>query len=141
MHCQVALHQYFSLHTDSDVIILTYALNEEDSFDELEEYWMKEIQQIAPDTKIFLLGNKADLERKVSAEKIEKFVEDIGATYCEVSCKNHEGVLMAWEKILKYIFSHRVSKPKRPNLRIRQHHEPRHGFFEGLKDCFSFLFN
>lgn len=55
------------------MIILTYSLNELETFEELQEFWIQEIQQIAPEAKIFLVGNKSDLKRAVDYDKIEKF--------------------------------------------------------------------
>lgn len=52
------------------MIILTYSLNELGTFRELREFWIDEIKQIAPDAKIFLVGNKSDLKREVSDEEI-----------------------------------------------------------------------
>ena len=140
----IAKSHYISINLhiiDSDVIILTYSLNEYGTFEELQQYWIDEIKQIAPEAKIFLIGNKNDLKREVKDEQILKFAEEIGASHCEISCKNQEGVLMAWESIVRHIYAKRIYKKKgHESVRINNRRREQRGFFDGIKDCFSFLF-
>lgn len=52
-----------------------YDMTNEKSFDNLENYWLKEIKKHAPQNAVLLLvGNKADLEseRKVDFDRAER---------------------------------------------------------------------
>lgn len=63
-----------NFYRNSSVAILVYAINDEKSFEDL-DVWNKQIKTHAsPDCKIFLIGNKADLEkeRKISYEQGKK---------------------------------------------------------------------
>lgn len=54
-----------------------YDLTNEKSFENLENYWLKEIKNHAPPNAVLLLvGNKADLEaeKKVDFDRAERFV-------------------------------------------------------------------
>lgn len=53
-----------------------YDLTNERSFEHLENYWLKEIRNNAPQNAVLLLvGNKADMEseRKVEFDRAEKY--------------------------------------------------------------------
>ena len=62
----------------------------------MEDYWVREIAEVAPDAKIVLVGNKCDLKRLVPIERIEAFSQKYHAPHHEVSCKSHTGVLSVW---------------------------------------------
>ena len=67
-----------NFYRNSSVAILVYAINDEKSFEDL-DVWNKQIKTHAsPDCKIFLIGNKADLEneRKISYEQGKKCKEN-----------------------------------------------------------------
>ena len=66
-----------SFYRNSSLAIIVYAIDCQESFDNLES-WLDEIKtQTHPDLKIFLIGNKADLEdqrviQKSAAEELAK---------------------------------------------------------------------
>ena len=67
-----------SFYRNSSLAILVYAINNQESFDSLET-WLDEIKtQTHPNLKIFLIGNKIDLEdqRVVSKEAGEELAKD-----------------------------------------------------------------
>ncbi|VDP23597.1 unnamed protein product [Heligmosomoides polygyrus] len=60
---------YNSYYHSAHGVVCVYDMTSEKSFDNLENYWLKEIKQHAPQNAVLMLiGNKADLEteRKVS---------------------------------------------------------------------------
>jgi len=62
----------------ASLAIMVYAINSKKSFDNL-EMWLRELRTYSnPDVKIFLIGNKIDLEneREVTKEEGEKFCKD-----------------------------------------------------------------
>ena len=66
-----------NFYRNTSLAFMVYAINDEYSFNNI-DIWVKELkEQSSPDTKIFLIGNKCDLnnERKISTEKAKKYAE------------------------------------------------------------------
>ena len=67
-----------NFYRNSSLAIIVYAINSKDSFANI-EMWLRELRTHAnPDVKIFLIGNKIDLEneREILTENGKKFYED-----------------------------------------------------------------
>ena len=79
-----------SFYRNSSLAILVYAIDNQESFENLES-WLDEIKaQTHPNLKIFLIGNKIDLEdnRVISKEKGEHFFSSNNLDYfIETSAK------------------------------------------------------
>jgi len=81
---------YNSYYHSAHGIMCVYDLTNERSFENLENYWLKEIRNNAPQNAVLLLvGNKADLEseRKVEFDRAERLAKRIGVSLYEVSAK------------------------------------------------------
>ncbi|VDM98307.1 unnamed protein product [Thelazia callipaeda] len=81
---------YNSYYHSAHGIMCVYDLTDEKSFDNLRNYWLKEIRLHAPSNAILMLiGNKADLEdkRKVNFEQAEQLASQLGVSLYEVSAK------------------------------------------------------
>ena len=80
-----------SFYKNSSLAMMVYAINNKESFTHIES-WLKEVKlQSHPDVKIFLIGNKSDLEeeRKVSKEEANIFKEENGINFfSETSAKS-----------------------------------------------------
>ena len=80
-----------SFYRNSSLAMMVYAINNKESFMHIES-WLKEVKlQSNPDIKVFLIGNKSDLEeeRKVTLEEAKTFKEEHGIHYfSEASAKN-----------------------------------------------------
>jgi GTPase SAR1 family protein len=66
---------YNSYYHSSHGIVVVFDLCNEKSFENLEQYWLKEIRNHAPQNAVLLLvGNKADLEgeRRVGFDRAER---------------------------------------------------------------------
>ena len=64
-----------SFYRSASLAIIVYSIDNEESFNNIEK-WLNDIKtQSSPDVKIFLIGNKADLDdkRKITREQGEKF--------------------------------------------------------------------
>ena len=62
---------------NSSLAIIVYAINSKDSFENI-EMWLRELRTHSnPDAKVFLIGNKIDLEneRKITREQGENFAK------------------------------------------------------------------
>jgi len=78
---------------DSNIILLVYEINNKDSFLHLPD-WINDLTNVNKDDVIFaLVGNKIDLEesREVSTEEGQKFAEEHGYIFQEVSAKTGDG--------------------------------------------------
>lgn len=70
-------------------IVLTYAMNDRESFEDIEN-WVKQIKMHASDnvTKV-LVGNKSDIDdRKVSYSEGEALAKELGVRFFETSAKS-----------------------------------------------------
>ena len=80
-----------NFYRNSSLALMVYAINNRSSFEHIDN-WLKEIKVNSnPDAKIFLIGNKKDLEeeRFVSYEEAEKYAEDFEfSKFFESSAKN-----------------------------------------------------
>ena len=90
----------------TSLAVLVYAIDNKESFNHLEN-WLNDLKsQANPDFRIFLVGNKADLEedRKVKKEDAEKYKDDQHLDlFLETSAKtglNARNVLVEAAKIL-----------------------------------------
>ena len=80
-----------NFYRNSSLAIMVYAINNRDSFEHIDN-WLKEIKiNNNPDAKIFLIGNKQDLEeeRKISYEEGKNFANELDfLKFFEASAKN-----------------------------------------------------
>ena len=80
-----------SFYRNASLAMMVYSIDSKDSFNHIET-WLKEVKlQSNPDIKIFLIGNKADLEqqREVKTSEAKSFKEENGIHYfSEASAKN-----------------------------------------------------
>ena len=96
-----------NFYRNSSLAILTYAINNKISFDNL-EMWLNEVKTLgSPDVKIFLIGNKNDLEdnREVPKEKAENFSKDNKFDlFLETSAKTGFNVLNVFIEAAKILY-------------------------------------
>ncbi|EJW77820.1 Ras family protein [Wuchereria bancrofti] len=81
---------YNSYYHSAHGVMCVYDLTDERSFDNLRNYWLKEIRLHAPSNAVLMLiGNKADLEdkRMVNFERAERLANQLGVSLYEVSAK------------------------------------------------------
>ena len=67
-----------NFYRNSSLAIMVYAINAKESFENV-EMWLRELRTHSnPDVKVFLIGNKIDLEkeREITREEGEKFYRD-----------------------------------------------------------------
>ena len=95
-----------NFYRNSSLAIMVYAINSKESFDNI-EMWLKELRTHSnPDAKVFLIGNKIDLEneRQVTKQMGEKFCkENKLSLFLESSAKtglNAQNIFIKAAKIL-----------------------------------------
>ena len=92
-------HIYYK---NARAVILVYDITSTHSFEQMKEYWYKQIKEIDTENLIIaIVANKNDLyeERVIQDEEGEKFAEEIGAFFVSTSAKNDSGV----KKLFIYI--------------------------------------
>ena len=119
-----------SIFHEADGFIIVFDLNNEITFDNI-LYWFYEIKNTIDihDTEILMIGNKNDLERKVSLQRIHNFekINNLGIEYLfhETSAKTGDGVdesiSILIEKLIKHYEDNKknnIIKPK--NIKLGQ---------------------
>ena len=112
-------------YKDSKIVIFVFDITNKQSFDELQNYWVKDVKEQIGDDGIVIgvIANKIDLflEEKVSIEQGEEYAKSIGAKFLSISAKTEgskkfETFLMSL--VEEYIKSKGdiVKDPKKINL-------------------------
>lgn len=84
--------------------MIVYDVNNPISFQNLKK-WLEEFKtHISTNIPVMLLGNKSDLERKVSREEAVSFAVKNGFMFAEASAKTGEGVEDAFKKLAIEIY-------------------------------------
>jgi small GTP-binding protein len=85
-----------SFYHKSSLVIIVYSIDDRDSYKNIDQ-WLNEIKSnTRPDIKIFLIGNKSDLEesRQISKEEAQHLCEERELTYfIETSAKKGDNVI------------------------------------------------
>ena len=82
-------------YKDANAAVLVYDITREESFNQLEIYWVKQIKENSdPNIILVLAANKSDLleDEKVDESDARKFAEEANAIFCRVSAKNGAGI-------------------------------------------------
>ncbi len=107
-----------SFYKDSALAMMVYSIDSNDSFCHIES-WLKDIkQQSNPDVKIFLIGNKADLEekREVDSDKAKQFIEENNIEYFkETSAKSGLNVKEVFLRAAQSLYEEHLKYRERAN--------------------------
>ena len=90
-------------YKNAKIAVVVFDITNTTSFERAQK-WVKELlEQANPGILICLCGNKIDLveNRVVQKEEGEKYAEEIGSFYCEVSAKVNLGVEEMFNEIIK----------------------------------------
>ena len=109
-----------SFYRSASLAIIVYSIDNEDSFTNIEK-WLNDIKtQSNPDVKIFLIGNKVDLDekRRITKEQGEKFANEHKISFfTETSAKTGLNVQNVFIQVAKELYlqheeiKNRVSRP------------------------------
>ena len=105
--------EYFRSITNSLIpemhgYMIVYDITDLHSFDECKSYCKDTISEKGKkDSKVMLVGNKADLEdeRKISKEKGLEFAKENNYLFRETSCLNLDSVVEAFETLIIETFN------------------------------------
>ena len=96
-------------YRSADAVILSYSINQRDSFEHLSS-WINEVHEQCPEeAMIFLVGNKLDLEseREVSREAARAFQRQHDIKYfTETSAKSGDNVTRLFHDASKLLYLH-----------------------------------
>jgi small GTP-binding protein len=106
-------------YKNAALAVLVYAIDSKESFTNL-DVWLKDIKlQSNPDIKIFLVGNKADLEesRVVDFEEAKKYANEHDFDYVnETSAKNGFNVKEVFIQASKVLYLEHLKYKDKTNL-------------------------
>ena len=95
-------------YKDAGVIILVFDITNQNSFENIKEYWYPEVKENAPEHAIIaLVAAKCDLieELEVNFEEVESYVKSINVIYKKTSSLTNKGIDELFEEIGKKILS------------------------------------
>ena len=115
-----------SFYRNASMAILVYSIDSEESFESVKK-WINEIKEHSnPDIKLFLVGNKIDLEdkgeRKVTKEVGEQFSKDnLFSFFLETSAKNSINTEVLFNKAAQILYEkhkeiQEIQKMKNQNI-------------------------
>ena len=110
-----------NFYRNTSLAIMVYSINSKDSFENI-EMWLRELRtHSSPDAKVFIIGNKADLEneREVSREQGETYCKDNNCDFfMETSAKiglNTQNVFISAAKLLLENYNQYEERKKKYN--------------------------
>ncbi|KAH0790792.1 ras-like gtp-binding protein ypt1 [Histomonas meleagridis] len=120
----------------ADGILLVFDLTNQNSFDMVND-WMNSIKENASSTvDIFLVGNKSDLTRVVSQDKIDEFQKTNGVRYFETSACTGNNIQETFLEMAKVIKKRKESEPEQPSANTIDISQPKKkGKKKGLSKC------
>lgn len=113
-------------YRDASCVFIVFALDSHKSFEDVAE-WMKDVEQrCLPDTLLFLIGNKSDLEdkREVSADEANEYALTHRMTYCETSALANSNVEETFVQAAQDIFQKSVNDIVLPEVPQHLDEEP-----------------
>ena len=90
-------------YKDADAAILVYDITRKITFEEMQNYWVQQIKESAPENIILAIaGNKSDLpDEDVDEEMARKYAKELGAMFCTTSAKSNFGITDLFLRIAK----------------------------------------
>ena len=120
----------------ADGILLVFDLTNQTSFDMVTE-WMNSIKENASSTvDIFLIGNKCDLDRVVTQDKIDDFQKANNVQYFETSACTGFNIQETFTKMAEVIMKRKESEPEQPSANTIDISQPKKNKKKkGLSKC------
>eukprot|EP01017_Pseudomicrothorax_dubius_P009510 TRINITY_DN1323_c0_g1_i4.p1 TRINITY_DN1323_c0_g1~~TRINITY_DN1323_c0_g1_i4.p1 ORF type:complete len:253 (+),score=44.26 TRINITY_DN1323_c0_g1_i4:74-760(+) len=99
----------------ADGIVIVYDVTNQSSFDDIEKYWINEVESFGEkDVELILIGNKNDLssDKIVPTELAEEYAKARKMMFFEASAKTAEHVNLAFLEISKKLMAKKPVHPK-----------------------------
>ena len=103
-----------NFYRNSSLAILVYSINKKETFINIKK-WLEELKTNgSTDMKVFLVGNKIDLEREVSKEEAKKYAEINGIDmFMETSAKTGENAQKLLIEAAKFLYNDSLNYKKK----------------------------
>ena len=103
----------------ANVILLVYNLNSPISFKNLKTRWMKTTENHTLNPLVFTIGNKSDLEKRISDEEIQELIDNEGILEnYKVSARDNKGLDDMFQDIVDKIIEFENFKSVTPFTEI-----------------------
>ncbi len=89
-------NEYYFVQAVGAMVI--FSLDKVSSFENI-DFWTEKLKELSGDVPYIIVGNKTDLERKVTRDSIENKLKNVGVKYFETSAKLNENVDEAFESL------------------------------------------
>ena len=109
-----------NFYRNADGILFVYDVTREETFAHIKD-WLISSDECDKDFKKIIVGNKIDLERVVSKEKVENFGKSKNMKYYEVSAKTGEGLDNVFKAIVELILEGKSEEEIKEEFIIRPH--------------------
>ena len=95
-----------------DVVLLVFDLTKVSNFYSKLESWIEEVRNLNQDAKIYLIGNKLDLDRKIPFELVTDFSQKHQLKYYECSAKEFSNIEEIFQAISNDLYFNELLKKK-----------------------------
>ena len=95
-----------------DVVLLVFDLTKVSNFYSKLESWIEEVRNLNQDAKIYLIGNKLDLDRKIPFELVTDFSQKHQLKYYECSAKEFSNIEEIFQAISNDLYFSELLKKK-----------------------------
>lgn len=75
-----------------DIVIIVFAVDNEDSFNDAKTGWLSFARETAPHASLILVGNKSDLPMLITDETAMQFATQEGMVYISTSAKDYTNI-------------------------------------------------
>ncbi|EGR29335.1 Ras family protein, putative [Ichthyophthirius multifiliis] len=108
----------------ADGIVLVYDITSQNTFDDIEKFWISEVESYAEkNVELMLIGNKKDLNQQVTTQIAEEYAKHKNMEFFEVSAKTADSVQQAFLTLSKKLMAKR--EPKNQQGNNQQHSQQR----------------
>ena len=112
-------------------VVLVYDVTRQDSFDHLEQ-WLREVEMYSPghgeSVVKLLVGNKVDLERKVTKDKADAWARERGMLFLETSAKRNVCIQQVFQEVVKKMLESpdllQSATPGKPRIQLKPQNRP-----------------
>ena len=109
-----------NFYRNADGILFVFDVTKEETFNHIKD-WLISSDECDKDFKKIIVGNKIDLERVISKEKIEHFAKSKNMDCYETSAKTGDGVDKIFESIAELILKDKSEEQIREEFIVRPH--------------------
>ncbi|KAL4474715.1 hypothetical protein ABPG72_002308 [Tetrahymena utriculariae] len=99
----------------ADGIVMVYDVTSENSFQDIDKFWISEVESYAEkNVELLLIGNKSDLDRQVSTQSAQEYAKSKNMEFFECSAKTSDSVQQAFLTLARKLMNKKeqLNKPK-----------------------------